>query len=239
MRKSKILSIIIPVYNEEKYIGKILKRVISVSLPLKREIIIVNDGSKDNTEKEVKTFIKKHPKENIKFVSKKNGGKGSAIKKGIQISKGDIIIIQDADLEYDPFDYPSLIEPILKGKTKVVYGSRLRMKGNKQNSHLSFLLGGILVTMVLDFLYFTNLTDEPTCYKVFHKDLKPLLVNAEANRFDWEPEVTAKILRKGYKILEVPIHYYPRDFKEGKKIRWKDGVDAILTLLKWRFKSLN
>jgi len=232
----KKVSIIIPAYNEEKTIEKILEKVLNVKLPLEKEIIIVNDGSTDKTGEIVEKFIKKHPNENIKLINKKNGGKGSALKLGIKHSTGDIIIIQDADLEYDPNDYPKLIEPILKGKAKVVYGSRLRKMKNRF-SHLSFLIGGLTITLFTNLLYLTFLTDEPTCYKVFHKELKDILINAEGDKFDWEPEVTAKILRRGYKIYEVPISYYPRTLKEGKKIRWKDGVDAILTLLKWRFKK--
>jgi glycosyltransferase involved in cell wall biosynthesis len=232
----KRVSIIIPAYNEEKTIEKILKKVLDVKLPLEKEIIVVNDGSTDRTKEIVEKFIKNHPNENIILINKKNGGKGSALKVGIKHSTGDIIIIQDADLEYDPNDYPNLIKPILEGKAKVVYGSRLRKMGNKF-SHLSFLIGGLIITLVTNLLYFTFLTDEPTCYKVFHKELKDILINAEGDKFDWEPEVTAKILRRGYKIFEVPISYYPRTLKEGKKIRWKDGIDAILTLLKWRFKK--
>ncbi|WP_423792568.1 glycosyltransferase family 2 protein [Methanocaldococcus indicus] len=232
----KKVSIVIPAYNEEKTIEKILKKILDVKLPLEKEIIIVNDGSTDKTKDIVEEFIKKHPNENIKLINKENGGKGSALKVGIKHSTGDIIIIQDADLEYDPNDYPKLIKPILEGKTKVVYGSRLR-KRNKF-SHISFLLGGLLITTLTNLLYFTFLTDEPTCYKVFHKDLKDILINAEGNKFDWEPEVTAKILRKGYKIYEVPINYYPRTKKEGKKIRWKDGLEAVYTLIKWRFKKI-
>jgi len=232
----KRVSIIIPAYNEEKTIEKILKKVVNVKLPLEKEIIVVNDGSTDRTKEIVGKFIKNHPNENIILINKKNGGKGSALKVGIKHSTGDIIIIQDADLEYDPNDYPNLIKPILEGKAKVVYGSRLRKMGNKF-SHLSFLIGGLIITLVTNLLYFTFLTDEPTCYKVFHKELKDILINAEGDKFDWEPEVTAKILRRGYKIFEVPISYYPRTLKEGKKIRWKDGIDAILTLLKWRFKK--
>ncbi|AIJ04902.1 glycosyl transferase family protein [Methanocaldococcus bathoardescens] len=232
----KKVSIIIPAYNEEKTIQKILKKVLDVELPLEKEIIVVNDGSTDKTKEIVEEFKKNHPNGNIKLLNKKNGGKGSALKVGIKHSTGDIIIIQDADLEYDPNDYPKLIKPILEGKAKVVYGSRLRKIGNKF-SHLSFLIGGLGITLITNLLYFTFLTDEPTCYKVFHKELKDILINAEGNKFDWEPEVTAKILRRGYKIYEVPISYYPRTLKEGKKIRWRDGVDAILTLLKWRFKK--
>jgi glycosyltransferase involved in cell wall biosynthesis len=232
----KRVSIVIPAYNEEKTIEKILKKVLNVKLPLEKEIIVVNDGSTDRTREIVEKFIKGHPNENIRLINKKNGGKGSALKLGIKHSTGDIIIIQDADLEYDPNDYPKLIKPILEGKAKVVYGSRLRKIGNRF-SHSSFLIGGLVITLFTNLLYFTFLTDEPTCYKVFHKELKDILINAEGDKFDWEPEVTAKILRRGYKIYEVPINYYPRTLKEGKKIRWKDGVDAILTLLKWRFKN--
>ncbi|MCQ6253888.1 glycosyltransferase family 2 protein [Methanocaldococcus sp.] len=232
----KKVSIVIPAYNEEKTIKKILEKILKVKLPLEKEIIVVNDGSTDRTKEIVEEFIKNHPNENIKLINKKNEGKGSALKVGIRHSTGDIIIIQDADLEYDPNDYLKLIKPILEGKAKVVYGSRLRNLKNKY-SHLSFLIGGLIITLITNILYFTFLTDEPTCYKVFHKELKDILINAEGDKFDWEPEVTAKILRKGYKIYEVPINYYPRTLKEGKKIRWNDGVDAILTLLKWRFKK--
>ncbi|WP_456372607.1 glycosyltransferase family 2 protein [Methanocaldococcus sp.] len=232
----KKVSIVIPAYNEEKTIKKILEKILKVKLPLEKEIIVVNDGSTDRTKEIVEEFIKNHPNENIKLINKKNEGKGSALKVGIRHSTGDIIIIQDADLEYDPNDYLKLIKPILEGKAKVVYGSRLRNLKNKY-SHLSFLIGGLIITLITNILYFTFLTDEPTCYKVFHKELKDILINAEGDKFDWEPEVTAKILRKGYKIYEVPINYYPRTLKDGKKIRWNDGVDAILTLLKWRFKK--
>ena len=235
---NKKLSIIIPAYNEEKTISQLLEKVIQVKIPLKKEIIIVNDGSKDKTQQKCEEFIKQHPNENIVLINKKNGGKGSALKRGMEESTGDILLIQDADLEYDPEDYVKLIKPFENPKVKVVYGSRLKNKKNKFG-HLSFLLGGIAVTAATDILFFAKLTDEPTCYKVFRKDLKELLINAEGNKFDWEPEVTAKILRKGYKIKEIPIRYYPRKKSEGKKINWKDGVSTIITLLKWRFKKIN
>ncbi|ABO35924.1 glycosyl transferase, family 2 [Methanococcus maripaludis C5] len=232
------LSIIIPAYNEEKTILKTLEEVVAVTLPVDKEIIIVNDGSTDGTEQIIENSIKKFPESNIKLLSKKNGGKGSALKEGMRKSTGDIIIIQDADLEYDPNDYSKLIKPILEKKAKIVYGSRIKNKDNKY-SHISFLIGGIGVTLATDVLYGVFLTDEPTCYKVFHSDLKDILVNAEGNGFEWEPEITAKIIRKGYKIKEIPINYYPRTKKEGKKIKWSDGVKAIETLLKWRFKKIN
>jgi len=232
------LSIIIPAYNEEKTILKTLEEVVAVTLPVDKEIIIVNDGSTDGTEQIIENSIKKFPESNIKLLSKKNGGKGSALKEGMRKSTGDIIIIQDADLEYDPNDYSKLIKPILEKKAKIVYGSRIKNKDNKY-SHISFLIGGIGVTLATDVLYGVFFTDEPTCYKVFHSDLKDILVNAEGNGFEWEPEITAKIIRKGYKIKEIPINYYPRTKKEGKKIKWSDGVKAIETLLKWRFKKIN
>lgn len=236
MNKIK-LSVIIPVYNEEKTVCELLKKVISAKFSQNMEIIIVNDGSKDNSEKEIKGFISKYKNKDIKYFSQKNGGKGSALKLGFSKATGDIFIIQDADLEYDPNDYEKLIKPIMSGKTKVVYGSRLKGKFNGY-SHLSFFIGGLLVTIATDILYFAKLTDEPTCYKVFHKDLKSILINADGNKFEWEPEITAKILRKKYEIAELPINYYPRSIKEGKKINWKDGVSAIITLLKWRFKKI-
>jgi len=229
----KKLSIIIPLYNEEKLVTKLLDKVLAVKLKLEKEIIVVNDGSKDNSRKVVEKYIKKHPE--IILLNKENGGKGSALKKGFERATGDILLIQDADLEYEPKDYPKLIAPILNGKYKVVYGSRI--KGKNTYSHLSFYLGGIGVTIATNMLFFKLLTDVYTCYKVHHKDLKPILISAKGNKFDWEPEVTAKILRKGYKIKEVPIKYYPRALEEGKKIKWQDGIDAIKTLITWRFKK--
>lgn len=245
VEKNKTLSIIIPLYNEEKNIEKLLQKVVNVKLFVNKEIIVVDDGSKDNSKIIVKKFIddfknfkaKTNPSINIKLISKKNGGKGSALKVGFEKATGEIFIIQDSDLEYEPNDYAKLIKPILDSKYKVVYGSRILNKKNTY-SHKSFLYGGKLVSLVTSILYFTKLTDEPTCYKVFHKDFKDILVNAKGNKFEWEPEVTAKILRLGHKIKEIPISYYPRTKKEGKKIRWSDGIDAVWTLFIWRFKKI-
>lgn len=224
------LSIIMPVYNEIGTIRKILSRVEKAPLPkgMKREIIIIDDGSTDGTRNIIKNL--KHKV----ILHKKNLGKGGAVKTGFTHATGDIIIIQDADLEYDPRDYGKVIAPILRKEAEVVYGSRRLLKENQQYSGVSFYLGGVLVTWMTNLLYFTYLTDEPTCYKAFsRKALRS--VKIKADNFDWEPEITAKLLKAGYRIAEVPIRYYPRHIDEGKKIRWKDGVSAIWTLFKYRF----
>jgi glycosyltransferase involved in cell wall biosynthesis len=224
------LSIIIPVYNEKDNILKILKKVKSVKIKTEKEIIIVDDFSTDGT----RDVLKKIENKSVKVVFHDfNKGKGGAFKTGLGISTGDIIIVQDADLEYNPDEYPKLIEPILKGKAGVVYGSRIMGK-SKGHSHLSFYLGGLLVTFFTNILFGIRITDEPTCYKVFKSDvIKNIKING--NRFEWEPEVTAKIAKSGIKIHEVPISYNPRKKSEGKKIKWKDGIEAIWTLVRYRF----
>ena len=225
-----------PAYNEEETIAKIIKKIDAVPLHkvgVSRELIIVDDGSSDKTIDIIKKLKKKY--KYIKFIQhKKNGGKGAAVKTAIKNAKGDILIVQDADLEYDPKDYFRCIKPILFGKAKVVYGSRRLNKSNKQYSGFTFFLGGIGITWIFNILFLTWLTDEPTCYKTFHaKVIKNM--NIKGNRFDWEPEVTAKLVKNGIRIHEVPIRYYPRSIEEGKKINWKDGVDAVWTMLKYRF----
>lgn len=232
------LSIIIPVYNEEKTILEVLQIVSQVKLSIGKEIIIVNDGSTDKTSEIVKNFIKNYGRGSNKFIliEKENGGKGSAVKSGIKNSNGEIIIIQDADLEYNPNEYQELINPILSRKAKVVYGSRRMKKSNRQYSGFFFYIGGVLVTFVTNLFYGSNLTDEPTCYKVFDSKLIKK-INIEGNKFEWEPEITAKLLKRGIKIREVPISYSPRTKNEGKKINWRDGLQAIYTLIRWRFKD--
>ena len=223
-----LLSVLIPAYNEVHNIQNILNKIGEVNIP--KEIIVVDDGSTDGTRELLNTL----KSDTIKVVfHEKNQGKGGAIRTAIEHSKGDIIIIQDADLEYDPQDYYKLIPVIESGKEKVVYGSRFLNKQNK-HSYFSFFLGGQVVTWITNILYFQNLSDEPTCYKVFDaKLLKSIKLNCTG--FEFCPEVTAKIAKLGYKIPEVPISYYPRSISEGKKINWKDGVEAIWVLFKYRF----
>ncbi len=235
--KNKTLSIIIPVYNEEETVIELLNKVLTVNLSVKKEIIIVNDGSTDSS----LSLIEKWKKEQkldytICVISKKNGGKGSAVRVGIENSTGDVVIIQDADLEYDPNDYQKCINPILNGETKVIYGSRELCK-NRDYSYLTFYAGGLLLTYWMNLLYDSEMTDEPTCYKTFDGNLLRKIL-FKGNHFEWEPEITAKVLRLGYKINEVSINYKPRHKEEGKKIGWVDGVSGLWTALYWRFAPL-
>ncbi|MBU0461268.1 MAG: glycosyltransferase family 2 protein [Nanoarchaeota archaeon] len=238
----KILSIIIPAYNEEKTIRQLLEKVKSVDLErhnVNKEIIIINDCSKDRTAEIVKKI------DGVRLVNhSKNKGKGGAVKTGIKEATGDILIIQDADLEYEPQEYYPVIRPILEGKAKVVYGSRFLGKKQKKRNILFVkkhdkaysmaYFGGRLITWTTNLLFGTRITDEPTCYKCFRSDVIKN-IKIDGNRFEWEPEITAKIAKRGIKIYEVPISYYPRTFEEGKHINWKDGIQAIWTLIKYRF----
>ena len=227
------LSIIMPVYNEEKTLEKIVKRVQGVDLgKIKKEIIIINDASKDNSLNIIKKLSKKY--KNIKFYSHKlNQGKGAAVRTGLKYFAGNILVIQDGDLEYNPEDFRKLIKPILEGKTKIVYGSRLL--GEERGFNVfSHYIGNRILSLVTTLLYFRRITDMETCYKMMTKEVINSL-KLKAKRFDFEPEITAKIIRKGYKIIEIPIIYNCRSFKEGKKITWKDGVKALYYLLKYRF----
>lgn len=230
-------SIIVPTYNEQKTISLILGKVLSSQLPkgIKKEIIVIDDGSSDGTVEVLKKYEK-----TIKLLKhNKNLGKGAAIKSGIKNSTGDIVIIQDADLEYDPIFLIQLLNPILSKKYKVVYGTRLKnyplnFFGKNKTILPSHLIANRFLTAMTNFLYKGNLTDMETGYKLFDsKLLKSIKLNSE--RFDFEPEITAKILKKGIKILEIPIQVRPRSYKEGKKINWKDGLMAIWTLIKYKF----
>jgi len=216
-----------PVYNERDTLNEILSRVQAV--PVKKEIIIVDDGSTDGT----RQILKNIKGGNIKVIlHERNQGKGAAIRTGLREATGDIVIIQDADLEYDPMDYLKLIPLIQSGEAQVVYGSRTL--GSKKRSYHRYYWGGQLITFVANVLYRLKITDEPTCYKMFKKDLIDR-IQLDCKGFEFCPEVTAKVARLGYTIHEVPISYHPRSFEQGKKIKWKDGLIAIWTLLKYRF----
>ena len=223
------LSVIIPSYNEKTTIREIIKRVQEV--PINKEIILIDDFSTDGTREILKNEYSKKDNVTVLF-HKKNQGKGAAIRTGLKHIKGDIVIIQDADLEYDPNDYPKLIEPIINKETEVVYGSRFLGNKNQHLYNLNMLATRIL-TIMANILYNAKITDEPTCYKVFTKKAIKS-VDLKCEKFEFCPEVTAKIRKNGYKIKEIPINYNPRSIEEGKKINWKDGVQAIWTLIKYR-----
>ena len=224
------LSVVIPVYNEEQTLEEILGKVLAVSLD--KELVIVDDGSSDGTRRILNEKFADRDNVNIIF-HETNSGKGAAVRTGIRHATGDIIIIQDADLEYDPADYHALVRPVVEGTAEVVYGSRLKGKDFRHRYTLN-LFAAKLLSVMSNILFGLNITDEPTCYKVFKADIiKSIPFNG--NGFEWEPEVTAKIGKRGIKIHEVPISYYSRTIKEGKKIKWIDGVKAIWTLIKYRF----
>ncbi|MDR3129329.1 MAG: glycosyltransferase family 2 protein [Tannerellaceae bacterium] len=234
-KEYKRLSILIPAYNEERTIGTVLDKVIAVHLPegMEREIIVIDDCSTDGTAKQAKAFGQSHP--DLKLVYGRhdvNRGKGAAVRTAISLSTGDFIIIQDADAEYDPEDYNALFPFLLSGE-RVIYGSRFLRKGNNR-LYFSFYWGNRLATLATNILYFQKLTDMETCYKMFDAALlKSIPLQCES--FEFEPEVTAKLSRLGYRIKEAPICYTPRSVEGGKKIKWLDGVEAIWTLLRYRF----
>lgn len=222
-----LLSVIMPVYNEKDNILSIIEEIKKV--PINKEIIIIDDGSNDGTAE----ILKKLSDNEIRICRHPiNIGKGAAIRLGLFYARGDIIIIQDADLEYSPQDYLSLVKPIIYGEADVVYGKRQFDLPNLK--YLRYYWGGQLVTKLANFLYKIHIADEPCCYKVFKAHiLKQMKLNCVG--FEFCPEVTAKIAKKGIKIYEVPISYKPRSIKDGKKIRWFDGLKAIYVLFKYKF----
>ena len=224
----KLLSVIIPVYNEKTTISEVIEKVWAVELPIEKEIIVVDDGSTDGT---VEVLQSNSIKLKHTYLTPINIGKGAAVRIGLTLAKGEIILIQDADLELDPNEYKELIEPILDGRTSVVYGSRFL--GENRVAPLR-RFANYFLTFTTNLLFRTKLTDMETAYKVFTSEVAKNLT-LEANRFEIEPEITAQIARKGFKIAEVPISYNPRTKSEGKKIKWKDGFKALWTLIRHRF----
>jgi glycosyltransferase involved in cell wall biosynthesis len=228
------LSVIVPVYNEKPTLKTLIEKVVAVRIH--KEVILVDDASTDGSQEIIRQLAKKHKLKT--FFHRHNQGKGMAIRTGIKAARGDYVIIQDADLEYDPQDYFKLLKPIKDGKAQVVYGSRFT--GEHRNSknpfgHMFFWhwVANQFLTLITNILYNTTLSDMETCYKVFPaRLLQSIALNCR--RFEFEPEVTAKILRQGVRIYEVPISYAGREYSEGKKIAWHDGLVALWTLIRYR-----
>jgi glycosyltransferase involved in cell wall biosynthesis len=223
------VSVVIPAYNEEKTIEEILRRVVAEKIA--DEVIVVDDGSTDGTRHTLKSLDGNGTIRAI--LLEHNQGKGAALRTGIEQARGDVIIIQDADLEYNPKDYPALLEPIQDGIADVVYGSRF-LGGPRRPIMFWHMIANKLLTLLTNLLYNTILTDMETGYKVFRREVIQGM-NLKAKRFDFEPEFTAKVLKKKVRVFEVPITFNPRDYKEGKKIGMKDAFAAVWTLLKYRF----
>jgi glycosyltransferase involved in cell wall biosynthesis len=228
--KDPLLSVVMPVYNERDTIEQIIPRVLAV--PIRTELIVVDDGSTDGTRDLLTALSQQHQ---FKLIFQpKNGGKGAALRRGFQEVSGDLVVIQDADLEYSPEEFPDLIELICQGRADVVYGSRFI--GRHRVFMFTHYAGNRLLTLITNILYNTMLTDMETCYKVMRTEVLRAFT-LDANGFGIEPELTAKIFKRNYRVYEVPITYDGRGYDEGKKITWRDGVVALWVLLKYRFRE--
>ncbi|MBI2059696.1 MAG: glycosyltransferase family 2 protein [Nitrospirae bacterium] len=231
----RTLSIIIPAFNEESSIEEVIRRVERVDiafLGVEKQIVVVDDGSTDGTVSKVRcsgrVSVVRHPHRR---------GKGSAIRTGLAHATGDLVLIQDADLEYDPSDYPCLLDPMLKGAARVVYGSRFLLRRRPEGMRLAFLGANRILTLLANVLYGGRLTDMTTCYKLFRtEDLRAMDIEAEG--FEFCPEATAKLKRAGVDIMEVPVSYQARQSKGGKKLRWWDGLAVVKSLFEWRFRRV-
>lgn len=225
------LSVVIPVYNEVEFVETLVQKVLAAVPEIEKEILLVDDGSTDGTRDLLKK-MEDLPRIRVKF-HEKNQGKGAALRTGFDMAQGEIVVIQDADLEYDPQDYPRLLAPILEGKADVVYGSRFSGETHRVLFFWHYV-GNRLLTTLSNMFTNLNLTDMETCYKAFRTEILKS-VRFRSNRFAFEPEFTAKMARGGYRIYETSISYHGRDYSEGKKITWVDGIPALWTIVKCRF----
>ncbi|HEY6472448.1 MAG TPA: glycosyltransferase family 2 protein [Acidimicrobiales bacterium] len=228
-RTYRTLTVIMPVFNERTTVAEVIRRMRAVELPVELQMIAVDDGSSDGSDK-VLAALEDSTLRLLRHTQ--NQGKGAAIRTGLAEARGDLVLIQDADLEYDPNDWPKLLEPILRGKARVVYGSRFT--GERKNMLPLHWMGNRVLSLVTNLLYSSTLSDMETCYKLFDAQVLEGLT-VVSNRFDFEPEITAKVLRRGYRIYEVPISYAGREPDEGKKITWRDGFGAMRALIRFRF----
>ncbi len=225
------VSIIIPVFNERETLKELLKRVEQANFSgLEKEIIMVDDCSKDGTTEILKELSKTYKV----LYHEKNQGKGAAIRTAVKEATGDFVVIQDADLEYSPDDYDKLLPLLISNEADVVYGSRFKNSDNSENFILKNKIANLFLTMLMNILYGSAITDMETCYKAFKREFIQG-ITIKSNRFDFEPEITAKVLKKKARLVEIPISYNGRGHEEGKKINWKDGIQAILTIIKYRF----
>ena len=233
------LSIVIPAYNEQESIAEIIRRVQQAEIPgLEREIVVVDDASRDRTAEIVTALA------GVRLVRhERNGGKGAAVKTGIGASTGDIVLVQDADLEYDPADHAAVVRPLLEGRCDAVMGSRFlyerpKFIGKRRSPYFTHYIGNLMIVAFTDLLFGKSFTDYEGCYKAFWSaDLKATPI--EANGFEFDNELVCKLFRKGRRFEEVPIHYQPRTYLRGKKITWRHGVIILWTILKWRFAPLS
>jgi glycosyltransferase involved in cell wall biosynthesis len=229
LRTFRSLTVVIPVYNERATVAEIIRRIRAVEIPLTLQVIVVDDGSSDGSDK-VLQALEDSTVRVIRHTH--NQGKGAAVRTGMEAMTGDLLLIQDADLEYDPDDWPRLLDPILKGKARVVYGSRFT--GERKNMLPLHWFGNRMLSLVTNLLYSSTLSDMETCYKLFDAEvLKGITIVSD--RFEFEPEITAKVMRRGFRIYEVPISYAGREANEGKKITWRDGFGAMAALIRFRF----